>query len=780
MKIGESSFFQVIRKLEFLIFLILIIASISLTGWLLGIKNVNSVSSDFIPIAPSSSLFFFLLSFVLIVKSIIKKSLFTQTIVFSIVLLVSLFCLLILLDYTFSFKWDIESIFIPNPEKFGDVPKGRMSPITALLFLFTCASIVIDLQKTSNTLKYIGGILSLLTCFVATVLVSGYLYKSPLLYGSTIIPVSLLSAICFLLFSIALLRVYDAKFWMFSLVNKNQTKYLLLKTFLPLVVFIVVLQGYLETNFSTNHSNPTLYSALVILIIIVLTIIIVVRASAILGDKLMNAENKLRESEEFSRYLLKTIPFGMDIVDEKGVVLLQSENFKKFFGERAIGEKCWTLYRDDKIQCNACPLRRGIKVGETDVYESVGVLGGKIFEIVHTGMMFEGKKAMLEIFIDITERKQSEMKLRENEIQYRHLADSGMALIWTAGVDKLCNYFNEPWLRFTGRSLEQEMGNGWAEGVHPDDFDRCLKTYVNAFDKRESFTMEYRLRNANGEYKWLLDKGTPNYNIKGEFIGYIGHCFDISELKEAAAEIMLKNKQLQNLNIEKDKFFSIISHDLRSPFNGFLGLTQIIAEDLPKLTMSEVKDIVVSMRNSAANLFRLLENLLEWAKMQQGLIPFEPKVVKLLPVVQECISILSESARKKDIEISGDIPDDLEVFADINLLQTVIRNLVSNALKFTQKGGKVAFTAKYCDHKSVEISVKDNGIGMSKERIENLFRLDVKTNRKGTEGEPSSGLGLLLCKEFIEKHGGMLWVESNPDGLPEDKGSVFYFTLPYA
>jgi len=133
---------------------------------------------------------------------------------------------------------------------------------------------------------------------------------------------------------------------------------------------------------------------------------------------------------------------------------------------------------------------------------------------------------------EIIQRKQAEDVLREQEVQYRNLADSGTALIWRAGTDKLCNYFNVPWLKFTGRTLEQEMGNGWAEGVHPDDFERCLNTYISAFDKHEAFEMDYRLRHSSGEYRWIQDLGTPNFKSNGEFMGYIGHCFDITERRQ--------------------------------------------------------------------------------------------------------------------------------------------------------------------------------------------------------------------------------------------------------
>jgi PAS domain S-box-containing protein len=143
-------------------------------------------------------------------------------------------------------------------------------------------------------------------------------------------------------------------------------------------------------------------------------------------------------------------------------------------------------------------------------------------------------------FIDISERIHTEAELREQELKYRSLADSGMALLWKAGTDKLCNYFNEPWLNFTGRTLEQETGIGWTEGVHPDDLDYCVETYMKAFDKRETFEMEYRLRHASGEYRWLLDKGTPDYNSKGIFSGYIGYCFDINERRNTEAELNIQ------------------------------------------------------------------------------------------------------------------------------------------------------------------------------------------------------------------------------------------------
>ncbi len=162
---------------------------------------------------------------------------------------------------------------------------------------------------------------------------------------------------------------------------------------------------------------------------------------------------------------------------------------------------------------------------------------------------------------DISDRHRIEQKLRDREQHFRTLADSGVALIWTSGLDKLCDYFNAPWLRFTGRTLEQELGNGWAEGVHPEDFERCLQTYQTAFEQRHAFTMDYRLRNASGEYRWIRDDGVPRYDADGTFIGYIGYCLDIHQAKNMAVELEAHRSHLERLvaerteEVSRQKFF---------------------------------------------------------------------------------------------------------------------------------------------------------------------------------------------------------------------------------
>ena len=235
-----------------------------------------------------------------------------------------------------------------------------------------------------------------------------------------------------------------------------------------------------------------------------------------------------------------------------------------------------------------------------------------------------------------------------------------------------------------------------------------------------------------------------------------------------------KNKEISNANKQKDRFFSIIAHDLRGPFSGFLGLTELLASEIDTMDKEEIQFSAAIMASSAKNLENLLENLLKWSCMEQGLIPFTPQEINLYQTTMECILILQAAAEKKEIQIQNKIKEDTIVFADNYMLHTIIRNILSNAIKFTQKGGSITIQAEK-DSKNTIISITDSGIGMNAKIVENIFNLDVKTNRTGTEDEPSSGLGLILCKEFVEKHGGKIGIESE-----ENKGTTFYCSFPFA
>lgn len=231
-------------------------------------------------------------------------------------------------------------------------------------------------------------------------------------------------------------------------------------------------------------------------------------------------------------------------------------------------------------------------------------------------------------------------------------------------------------------------------------------------------------------------------------------------------------EELEKLNMEKDKFFSIIAHDLRSPFHAFLALTSMMAENISDFSIDELGKISKEMHSKASNLFNLLRNLLEWARIQRGSIVFTPSKIVLAKVLQNIIEAVEDNAKLKEITINKDISDNIVISADEKMLNSLFQNLLSNAIKFTNRGGEV-FVKLATQENSVLIEIRDSGIGMSPELLNKLFKLEEKVGHEGTAGEESTGLGLLLCKDFTDFHRGTIWVESEVE-----KGSTFFVELP--
>lgn len=384
----------------------------------------------------------------------------------------------------------------------------------------------------------------------------------------------------------------------------------------------------------------------------------------------------------------------------------------------------------------------------------------------------EGKPLMMfGTHTDITERKQIEEKLRESEKQYRLLFETANEGILVAqdGNFKLVNPIIP---HLTGYTEEELYTIPFIEFIHPDDREQIISNYIKRL-KGEAAAQKYIFRfiGKGNVIKWVEMSGAKiDWNGRPATLDFAS---DVTERINAEMELKHKNQLLIQVNAQKDKFFSIIAHDLRGPIGGFMGLTERMAEGMKEMTLDQLQEIAAVMKRSSTNLYNLLGNLLEWSRMQRGLTTFEPTSFLLLPNTLEIIQSAMDAALKKEIEIYHHIPENLLVFADENMLASIMRNLIANSVKFTHKGGKIDISAKLSSANHIEISVKDTGIGMNDDMIANLFSLDLNTSRKGTEGESSTGLGLIICKDFIEKHGGELKIKSKVNG-----GSTFLFTIP--
>jgi len=247
----------------------------------------------------------------------------------------------------------------------------------------------------------------------------------------------------------------------------------------------------------------------------------------------------------------------------------------------------------------------------------------------------------------------------------------------------------------------------------------------------------------------------------------------LQEKDNLIKELEETQKRLQDTISAKDKFFSIISHDLRGPFSGFLGLTDMMAKDLEDLSLRELRKMSQAIYKSANSVYKLLDDLLQWSRLQLGKIPYNPETITLKEIVNNSLYTLRELANNKEINLSIDVPDDFAVYCDRNMITGVIRNLVTNGIKFTHRGGRIKIFINKVEGDFAEIAVEDNGVGIPNEIQDKIFRLDSQVSTKGTEQETGSGLGLILCKEFVEKHGGIMYFNSK-----ENEGTTFFFTLP--
>ena len=243
---------------------------------------------------------------------------------------------------------------------------------------------------------------------------------------------------------------------------------------------------------------------------------------------------------------------------------------------------------------------------------------------------------------------------------------------------------------------------------------------------------------------------------------------------KARKELKQKNKMLNQLNAEKDRLFSVIAHDLRSPFSSIMGLTSLMEERFDTLPKDSMKQMIGALNKSTNSLFDLLENLLEWSRIQRGQTRLNPQPHPAFDIIGEAIDTQHASLTNKNITIKQNIPENLMISTDKTSILSVFNNLISNAVKFTPRGGSITISARYLQNKSrTEFAVCDSGIGMSQEMKKNIFKIDADVKRPGTEDEPSSGLGLLIAKEFVEMNGGKIRVKSK-----EYEGTCFYFTLP--
>ncbi len=370
-------------------------------------------------------------------------------------------------------------------------------------------------------------------------------------------------------------------------------------------------------------------------------------------------------------------------------------------------------------------------------------------------------------------KHQLDRRLKENEERYRKLVEKSPVAIGIL-TGRHIVYANPYAVKMLGADSEEELKSRYIFDFIRGEFaDRVKETMKKIFKEGEVVEVtNEKLTTLDGKVLDIELTAIPVYYLEKPAIQVVIR--DVTELNKKEEERENYTEKLRNMNETKDKFLSLISHDLKSPFNSMMGYTEILKNEIDDLSKEERDIFIDSVYESTRHIYNLLNDLLEFSKFYLGMIKIEPKEVQIRKVVDENIEFLSVPAKQKEISLKNCIDRDYTVMAEEDMLNSILRNLVTNSIKFTARGGKVEITAE-ANHNHLDISVSDNGIGMDKQTLDTLFDIVTKKSKPGTADEEGTGLGLILAKEFIEKNGGKISVESEAG-----KGTTFTFSLLFS
>lgn len=418
-----------------------------------------------------------------------------------------------------------------------------------------------------------------------------------------------------------------------------------------------------------------------------------------------------------------------------------------------------------------------------DNFDFIGITKNKkikYFSVSANSYLSDDKLYIVLLFRDITEQRETQEALVLSEERYRNITENINEFIWAA--EKKANRIKTILLtkaveHITGYQINELQNNSlnWFRFIHPDDYNFVMERLKKFFKNisKNSDELECRIINRDGNTIWIQNKITIERNLRNEISKIYGIISDISIKKRAEEEMKQSAENLKLLNETKDKFISIISHDLRTPFSSILGFTDLLLTDT-EMQKDKQLEYIGFIRESSKNMLSLVNSLLDWTRLQTGRIHFQPQNINIANAVKKVFQMLQGVALQKEINLITELPEELIIHADENLIIQLFNNLISNAIKFTNQKGFIKVYAEQLPGKNqLVFTVKDNGTGIKEENIVKLFRVDSKFTLKGTAGEKGSGLGLSLCHEIVEKHNGRIWVESK-----FGDGSEFKFTLP--
>ncbi len=501
--------------------------------------------------------------------------------------------------------------------------------------------------------------------------------------------------------------------------------------------------------------------------------------------KLLDKEKELRANQEEYKTTLYSIGNAVITTDVNGAIRQMNPVAEQLTGWKETEvkgitiDKVFMIINEETRNLVENPVIKVLKEGVI-VGLAINTLliskDGKEIPVADSGAPIKNESGeitgMVLVFRDITEHRQAEDALQANEAFLNTLLNAIPIPVFYKDLNGQYLGFNDAFEIFFGKTRDQLIGKSVFD-INPQ---QLAEIYFSKdrelIESKGSQQYDSQVKNANGLLKDVIFNKAVFTDNQGAVIGLIGTILDITERKHTEKVLKENEAHLHELNATKDKFFSIIAHDLKNPFNSIIGFSNLLVEKVQDKDYNEMEEFVGYILESSNSAMNLLLNLLEWSRSQTGKMEFSPKTVEIRLLIDEVIRLLNVTTQQKSITISCEDLHDATVTADKNMISTILRNLISNAIKYTHPGGKIVLSAEQKPDEWV-FSVSDNGVGIKKEAIEKLFRIDENNSTPGTQNETGTGLGLILCKEFVKKHGGKIWVESEV-GI----GSAFYFTIP--
>ena len=490
------------------------------------------------------------------------------------------------------------------------------------------------------------------------------------------------------------------------------------------------------------------------------------------SNELIIAHKALLESEAIYKSFINSNSDMIFLKDDQFKHLVANISLAKFYGktpDEIIGKTDFDLSpKDSALQCQLSDIR---VLQSNSIIITEETINDHVYETTKFPVALgDNKIGIGGIIKDITERKRMNEELQLSEDHYRDLVENSSDLLCTHDLDGNLLSINNAAVNITGYSKEEALKMNMRDILVPE-YLKIFDAYLIRINEKGHAKGTIVIRTKSGDKRiWEFNNTLRTKGVVKPIVR--GMVKDVTDLKSAEADLKKLNSELTKSNAEKNKFFSILAHDLKSPFFGFLGLTQDIAKNANNISPQDLTQIGRTMHQSADNLFKLLQNLLEWAQLQSGHISLELKNISLTDLINQNVETMKDRCVQKGISIINLVTSPVNSYADKKMINSVLLNLLTNAVKFTKRNGTITIDSLPTENEMIQISIRDTGVGISPNMINKLFQVGEKTGRKGTDGELSTGLGLLLSKEFIDKNGGKIWVESK-----EGVGSIFYFTL---